>query len=241
MRQRLSTLGPGFLILVLAMAVAVTLGSCSRSAEERAIDTVEPGEGVGTAEPGTGGLETPLPGETVVSAVTPASGTTVPQPQATLVPAGGTQPAPTALSAATQPVATAVPAATQPPASQPTSPPAAQSGTVVHTVQPGETLSSIARRYGTTWQAIAQANGLQNPNQIYAGQKLKISTTSSSTSGGTSGASTSCRVRHTVKQGEWVWQIARTYGANPYDILAANGLTVATANTIYPGTVLCIP
>ena len=53
--------------------------------------------------------------------------------------------------------------------------------------------------------------------------------------------STGCRLRHTVKQGEWVWQIARTYGADPYDILAANGLSVQTANTIYPGTVLCIP
>jgi LysM repeat protein len=203
-------------------------------------DTAVP-ESLGTAEPGTGGLQTPLPGETVVSAVTPVAGagTTVPQPQATQVPVGGTQPAPTAVSAATQPAATApAPVATQPPASQPAPPPASQSGTVVHTVQPGETLSSIARRYGTTWQAIAQANGIQNPNQIYAGQKLKITTSSS---GGTSGGSTGCRIRHTVKQGEWVWQIARTYGADPYAILAANGLTVATANTIYPGTVLCIP
>ena len=239
MRQRLSTLGTGVLVLVLVL-LAVALGSCSRSAEERAVDTVVPEESLGTAEPGTGGVETPIPGETVVSAVTPpaGAGTAVPQPQATQVPVGGTQPAPTAVSAATQPAATAVPAATQP-ASQPSSPPATQSGTVVHTVQPGETLSSIARRYGTTWQAIAQANGLQNPNQIYAGQKLTITTSSSS--GGTSGGSTGCRVRHTVKQGEWVWQIARSYGANPYDILAANGLTVATANTIYPGTVLCIP
>ena len=110
---------------------------------------------------------------------------------------------------------------------------------MTHTVQPGETLSSIARRYGTTWQAIAQANGLVNPNQIYAGQQLKIG--ASSSSGGTSGGSTGCRLRHTVKAGEWVWQIARTYGVSPYDILAANGLTVQTANTIYAGTVLCIP
>jgi LysM repeat protein len=44
-----------------------------------------------------------------------------------------------------------------------------------------------------------------------------------------------------VKQGEWVWQIARDYGVSPYDILAANGLTIKSANTVYPGTVLCIP
>jgi lysozyme len=107
-------------------------------------------------------------------------------------------------------------------------------------VQTGETLSSIARRYGTTWQAIAQANGLVNPNQIYRGQKLKISASSGGT-GGTGGTTTGCRLRHTVKRGEWVWQIARNYGVSPYDILAANGLTIQSANVIYAGRVLCIP
>jgi LysM repeat protein len=38
-----------------------------------------------------------------------------------------------------------------------------------------------------------------------------------------------------------VWQIARNYGVSPYDILAANGMSVATGSTIYAGTVLCIP
>lgn len=41
-----------------------------------------------------------------------------------------------------------------------------------HTVAPGETLHSIAQRYGTTAEVIAQANGLMNPNQIYVGQVL---------------------------------------------------------------------
>jgi putative chitinase len=108
---------------------------------------------------------------------------------------------------------------------------------VWHTVKSGETLSSIARRYGTTWQAIAKANNLSNPNNIYVGQKLKIPSASGDSSGGTTG----CRYRHTVKTGEWVWQIARDYGVSPYDILAANGLSIQSANTIYPGTVLCIP
>jgi LysM repeat protein len=107
---------------------------------------------------------------------------------------------------------------------------------VVHVVQPGETLYSIAARYGTTVQAIIDANGITNPDQIYQGQKLNVPT-----SGGTSGGSTGCRIRHTVKSGEWIWQIARNYGADPYDILSANGLTIQTANTIYPGMILCIP
>jgi len=107
-----------------------------------------------------------------------------------------------------------------------------------HTVQQGETLSSIAQRYGTNWQAIANANGIVNPNQIYVGQKLKIPTSGGS---GSTGGATGCRISHTVKAGEWIWQIARDYGVSPYDILAANGLTIQTANTIYPGRVLCIP
>ncbi len=43
-----------------------------------------------------------------------------------------------------------------------------------HTVAPGETLFSIARRYGTTMEAMAGANGLMNPNQIYVGQVLYL-------------------------------------------------------------------
>jgi putative chitinase len=111
---------------------------------------------------------------------------------------------------------------------------------VTHTVKRGETLSSIARRYGTTWQAIANANNLSNPNNIYAGQKLKIPKAGANT-GASSGGSSGCRIRHTVKQGEWVWQLARDYDVSPYDILSANGLSVQSANTIYPGKVLCIP
>lgn len=43
-----------------------------------------------------------------------------------------------------------------------------------HTVAPGETLHSIAQRYGTSAQAIANANGLMNPNQIYVGQVIYL-------------------------------------------------------------------
>jgi murein DD-endopeptidase MepM/ murein hydrolase activator NlpD len=46
--------------------------------------------------------------------------------------------------------------------------------TVIHVVQPGETLARIALRYNTTVWAVAQANGLDNPSFIYAGQRLVI-------------------------------------------------------------------
>ena len=43
----------------------------------------------------------------------------------------------------------------------------------VYTVLPGDTLSGIAGRLGTSWQHLAQVNGLRNPNLIYPGQKLR--------------------------------------------------------------------
>lgn len=43
-----------------------------------------------------------------------------------------------------------------------------------YTVRSGDNLSSIAARYGTTYQALAAKNGISNPNLIYPGQVLKI-------------------------------------------------------------------
>lgn len=43
-----------------------------------------------------------------------------------------------------------------------------------YTVQAGDTLSGIASKFGTSWQALAAKNGLSNPNLIYPGQVLTI-------------------------------------------------------------------
>ena len=51
---------------------------------------------------------------------------------------------------------------------------AAQGQSNAYTVQSGDTLSGIAAKFGTTWQALAQKNGLANPNVIYVGQMLTI-------------------------------------------------------------------
>ena len=50
----------------------------------------------------------------------------------------------------------------------------AQNAAVYYTVKSGDTLSAIAARYGTTYQKIAQMNGISNPNRIYAGQRLRV-------------------------------------------------------------------
>ncbi len=52
--------------------------------------------------------------------------------------------------------------------------PAPSSGGGSYTVQPGDTLSKIASRFGTTYLAIAAANGITNPNLIFVGQVLNI-------------------------------------------------------------------
>lgn len=43
-----------------------------------------------------------------------------------------------------------------------------------YTVQSGDTLSGIAAKYGTSYQKVAQLNGISNPNVIYVGQKLRV-------------------------------------------------------------------
>ena len=52
--------------------------------------------------------------------------------------------------------------------------PAAPRPVQTYVVRQGDTLFSIAQRYGTTVQVIQTANNLPNPNAIYAGQTLQI-------------------------------------------------------------------
>ena len=49
-----------------------------------------------------------------------------------------------------------------------------EAGSIIYTVQRGNTLSQIANRYGVTVQDIVMANNIQNPNLIFPGQKLRI-------------------------------------------------------------------
>ncbi len=60
-------------------------------------------------------------------------------------------------------------------------------GGTTYTVQPGDWLNKIALKFGTTYQAIASANGISNPNLIFAGMQLKIN--GCTTGGGTTGPS----------------------------------------------------
>lgn len=44
----------------------------------------------------------------------------------------------------------------------------------VYTVKSGDTLSGIAAKYGTTYKILAEYNGIENPDVILVGQKIKI-------------------------------------------------------------------
>lgn len=46
--------------------------------------------------------------------------------------------------------------------------------TSAYIVKQGDTLSAIARKYNTTYQVLAEYNGISNPNLIYPGQVIKI-------------------------------------------------------------------
>ena len=104
--------------------------------------------------------------------------------------------------------------------------------TVVHVVQWGETLQIIARRYGTTYTAIASANNLRNPNFVYAGQRLVIPTSASAPSAGSSGVCI-------VQRGDTLRTIAARHGTTVSYLASLNGL--ANPNFIWVGQALKVP
>ncbi len=111
-------------------------------------------------------------------------------------------------------------------------PQAAYAQQVVHIVQRGENLTSIAARYGTTVQAIMQTNGLSNPNFVYVGQRLAIPSGSAPPSGGGSAV-------HVVQRGENLYRIALRYGTTVSALMQLNGLS--NANVIWVGQRLAVP
>jgi peptidoglycan-N-acetylglucosamine deacetylase len=102
-----------------------------------------------------------------------------------------------------------------------------------YTVQAGDTLYSIARRYGTTVEAIQSANGIVNPSLIRVGQKLIIP------GGGTTPAPTTGGTTYVVQADDTLYSIAARFGKNVWDIVVANNL--ADPSLIYVGQVLIIP
>ena len=130
---------------------------------------------------------------------------------------------------AAPPSPSAPPAA--PPAPAPTAPAVPLGYPVYHVVQWGENLTQIARRYGTTIWAIAQANGIWNINYIRAGQLLFIPVF-----GPTPGPWPRTYI---VQPGDTLSAIAWRFGTTVWTIAQANGIW--NPNLIYIGQTLYIP
>ncbi len=132
-----------------------------------------------------------------------------------------------------------------------------------YTVQSGDTLYSIARRYNTTVSDLVATNQIANPNLILVGQLLNIpgaeanaanaaaavvaaapaaeaaAITSAPAASAIAPAASGSSVTYVVRPGDTVYRIATRYGTTVTAVAQANNL--ANANTIYVGQVLIIP
>jgi len=97
-------------------------------------------------------------------------------------------------------------------------------------VQRGDTLWSIARRFGTTTASLQGVNGLRG-SAIRPGQVLRIA-------GGSGGGGTAAEASYRVRRGDNLWSIAKRHGTSTRTIQRANGLR---SSRIKPGQVLRIP
>ena len=102
-----------------------------------------------------------------------------------------------------------------------------------YTVKSGDSLWSIANRYGTTINNLKTINNLTSDN-LQIGQVLRVPSSESGTenSGNVSGNT------YTVKSGDSLWKIANTYGTTVNQIKTLNGLT---SDNLKIGQTLLIP
>jgi len=108
---------------------------------------------------------------------------------------------------------------------------------VVHTVQSGETLSSIAIQYSVTVEEIQQTNGLKDA-LIRAGDELVIPIPQV-VSENSNQVGVPTVFRYTVQPGDTIVSIAVRFGATVEGILSANG--ISASDFIRPEQVLRIP
>ena len=105
-----------------------------------------------------------------------------------------------------------------------------------HIVVQGDKLSRIAKRNGTTVSAIAEANGISDPNLIVIGKHLRIPGNGPAPLVPTAATS---NVSHTVASGENLSRIAVIHGVSVSTIVQANG--ISNPNRIRAGQALTIP
>lgn len=107
-----------------------------------------------------------------------------------------------------------------------------------YTVQSGDTLSGIASQYNTTYTHLAQINDLSNPNLIYVGQRLLVSSSTASSAASsttTSHATQSSQTAQTSAQSSQVQssQAATAKTSDTHSTASANETyTVQSGDTL---------
>ncbi len=108
---------------------------------------------------------------------------------------------------------------------------------VIHTVKSGETLSSIAYKYGTKVNSIMTENNIKNVNNIKIGQKLKITGHGDVVS--TENTAKPQYWAYYVKQGDSLSDIAYKYGVSLSTLMKINN--ISNANSIKVNQKIFIP